>query len=274
MADPRSPAPRSTSASATWRSAIGIAGSAVRSAASSSCRALLGRPDTVHMSASGTVVVSASMRFPAACRLSATWENVSSAACTSPSAQAASPRNPAPAARAKWSSGPASSSVRLACSAVPATSPRAWASDARYIAMVIGSMRSSSVCAHVVFGGAASARSASSRRADAPSMSPETMSMKPEYAVRTGRRRTSSAESASSQPNSVVCRRVRRISGSASSIRCPARSWSPPASAWEIASSNSSCCSYQRLAAWCSARMRSRSSASTRARRESANRWW
>ena len=57
-------------------------------------------------------------------------------------AHGARPRNPAPAPRARWSSGPARCRTRRACCAVPAMSPRAWATAARYIAIAMGSCRS------------------------------------------------------------------------------------------------------------------------------------
>ena len=68
---------------------------------------------------------------PPRARLRTASVKVSTAASGRPSAQAASPRNPAAAPRAKWSSGPASSRARRAWTTVPATSPRAWATEAR-----------------------------------------------------------------------------------------------------------------------------------------------
>ena len=64
-----------------------------------------------------------------ACRLRTASVNVSTAASRSPAAQAARPRKPSAAPRARWSSGPARSSARRACVGRAGESPRAWATD-------------------------------------------------------------------------------------------------------------------------------------------------
>jgi len=84
--------------------------------------------------------------------------------------------------------------------------------------------------------------------------------------------RAESSCSAFSQPCSIASCRLRRIDGTARSIRCAARSKSRAANACLTASSVRSWHLYQRLARWCSSGTRSGCSLSIRARSTSANR--
>ena len=68
----------------------------------------------------------------------------------------------------------------------------------------------------------------------------------------TGRYRITSSGSALSQPSNVASCLLRRMAGTARSIRSAARAKSSAASAWRIASATDPCCSYHSLARRCS----------------------
>ena len=115
--------------------------------------------------------------------------------------------------------------------------------------------------------------SASRRWSSTPSTSPLSSNKWAYTTLRTGLARTTSLGIDLSQPSNAASCRRRLMAGAASSTRPAARSKSPPASAWWIASAGEPCCSYHSLARRCSVGTWSGCSALRCVASTSAKRW-
>ena len=131
----RAARPRARRAGHRWSASSGRVGRGRASARSWSRRARPAGRGPPHL-ARTTVEPSSSATFPAACRLpDRLAEGVDRGGeVTGGPGREAEEAGAAP--RAKWSAGPARSRARRACATVPAMSPRACATDARYTAIM------------------------------------------------------------------------------------------------------------------------------------------
>ena len=189
------------------------------------------------------------MRFPFARRLATARENDRRASATSPCSPGGESEKPAPPPPRLVVVRPGEAQGLPGVLHRPLGSPCACAIEARYTAIVAGSVRISSPSPHCARSASVTdprTSSALTNRSSAPSKSPASIRPYPANTVRTAFPLTVLSGSLVNQASRTPSCRSRRIAGASASMRRAARSKRSPARACSMASKGSPCSSYQR----------------------------